>query len=374
MVASKQVQPYTFTDQQYTYTCKPDQEIYPQNNPTSFSPNNNIKPLVFVHGWSASMAGYWWKNENNIISLAVKQYYVSCVNLNPSNSIQDNASSLRTQLVNIQANYQTFSNTKNVVTKMTLVCHSKGGLDAQGFINYFSQDAITWLNAVITLSTPFWGSPLCNLIYDADKIYIPKLYQMLKNDESPATKNLTTTFCQQFRSSYDAKYTNPNLGINNIPFYTVSGIGTNGAKAIYNGITKEFMNDIGPNDDDVHYKSAETPGGHVIAILPYHHKEITWGNNIWHIIELYISGFLEKNDALYQTKLDYTFKITSTDIEKALAASALYTAERTWMYWVFPLIGIVVLYYVITYVYRYMVSRRDLDNLSYDDDMGDIDD
>ena len=82
----------------------------------------------------------------------------------------------------------------------------------------------------------------------------------------------------------------------------------------------------------------------------------------------------DKNDALYQTIVNYTFNITSTQIEKALAASALYTAERTWMYWVFPLIGIVVLYYVITYVYRYMVSRRDLDNLSYDDDMGDIDD
>ena len=189
---------------------------------------------------------------------------------------------------------------------------------------------------------------------------------MLKNDDSPATRNLTTTFCQQFRNKYDSNYTNTLLNV--IPFYTVSGIGTNGTKAIYNGIAKEFMNYVGPNDDDVHYQSTETPGGNVIAILPYHHNEITLGNNIWHIINLYISGIMDTNDAFYQTNLKYTFNITSTQIEKAIAASAL---QRTWMYWVFPLIGIVMLYYVITYVYRYIVSRN---NISYDENIGDIDD
>ena len=171
------------------------------------------------------------------------------------------------------------------------------------------------------------GSPLCDLIYHAEKIYIQKFSKMLKDDISPATKNLTTEFCQTFRTSYDSLSTS-------IPFYTVSGIGTNGKKAIYNGIAKEFMNYFGPNDDDVHYKSAETPGGYVIAILPY------------------------------QTAKNETFKIQSSEIDKALAASAM---VRTWMYWVFLFIGVVVLYYVIKYIYNKIVSKSQQENPeSYD--------
>ena len=353
MVAQKQVKPYTFTDKQTdtSYTCIPGTELYPKNNPESFS--DGIKPLVFVHGWTESMAGYWWKYDNDIISLATtNSYYVSCVNLNPSNNIKDNALMLRDQLISIKKIYGQFSNpTDTTTTKITLVCHSKGGLDTQGFIHYYTTEAKTLIDKVITLSTPFWGSPLCNLIFDAEKIYIPKLYEMLKNDDSPATRNLTTTFCQQFRNEYDSNYTSTTL-LNDIPFFTVSGIGTNGKNAIYYGMAKEFMNYIGPNDDDVDYRSAETPGGNVIAILPYHHTQITMGDKIWKIIEPYISGTMNQNNVLYNRDSKYTFKVTSTDIAKALAASALYTAERTWMFWLFPLIGIFVLYYVIKYIYN----------------------
>ena len=370
MVAQKQVKPYTFTDQSTgkTYTCNPGEELYPSNNPKIFS--DGIKPLVFVHGWTESMAGYWWKYDNDIISLATtNSYYVSCVNLNPSNNIKDNALMLRDQLISIKKIYEKFSNpTDTTTTKITLVCHSKGGLDTQGFIHYYTTEAKTLIDKVITLSTPFWGSPLCNLIFDAEKIYIPKLYEMLKNDDSPATRNLTTTFCQQFRNKYDSNYTNTLLNV--IPFYTVSGIGTNGNNAIYNGIAKEFMNYVGPNDDDVHYQSAETPGGNVIAILPYHHTQITMGDKIWKIIEPYISGTMNQNNALYNTDPKHTFKVTSTDIEKALVASALYTAERTWMFWLFPLIGIFVLYYIIKYIYnKFFVTKNtevgDVDSVLY---------
>jgi len=110
--------------------------------------------------------------------------------LNPSNNIKDNASMLHAQLISIKKNYEKFSNpTDTNTTKITLVCHSKGGLDTQGFIHYYTTEAKTLIDKVITLSTPFWGSPLCNLIFDAEKIYIPKLYEMLKNDDSPATRN-----------------------------------------------------------------------------------------------------------------------------------------------------------------------------------------
>ena len=156
MVASNKVEKYTFTDQQYNYTCDPGIEIYPLNNLTVF--DSKTIPLVFVHGWSASMAGHWWKENNNIIASAVQKYFVSCVNLNPSNSIQDNALSLKNQLLSIQNNYSKISGS---VKTLTLVCHSKGGLDAQGFLYYYEEDAKKLISKVITLSTPFWGSPLC---------------------------------------------------------------------------------------------------------------------------------------------------------------------------------------------------------------------
>ena len=107
MVASNKVEKYTFTNQQYNYTCDPGIEIYPLNNLTVF--DSKTIPLVFVHGWTASMAGHWWKENNNIIASALQKYFVSCVNLNPSNSIQDNALLLKNQLLSIQTNYSKIS-------------------------------------------------------------------------------------------------------------------------------------------------------------------------------------------------------------------------------------------------------------------------
>ena len=118
------------------------------------------------------------------------------------------------------------------------------------------------------------------------------------------------------------------------------------------------MNYVGPNNDDVHYQSAETPGGHVIAIVPNHHNQITLGDKIWNVIEPYISENFNKKNVLYNTDSKCTFELTSTDIKKALAASELYTAEQTWMFWVFPLIGMFILYYVIKYIYNKFFTKN----------------
>ena len=136
-------------------------------------------------------------------------------------------------------------------------------------------------------------------------------------------------------------------------------------------MAKEYMNYFGANDDDVHYQSAQTPGGYVVAILPYYHDQIASGDKIWTIIAPYISEQMTYSNALYRTDPDYTFKITSSQIDKALTVTALYTGASTWMYWVFPLIGIFVLYYIIKYAYNYILSRlqEKLDNFSECDEM-----
>ena len=73
---------------------------------------------------------------------------------------------------------------------------------------------------------------------------------------------------------------------------------------------------------------------------------------------------MNKDNALYQTAKNETFKIQSSEIDKALAASAM---VRTWMYWVFLFIGVVVLYYVIKYIYNKIVSKSQQENTeSYD--------
>ena len=366
MVAQKTVVPYTFTDivTNQQYTCQVGVATYPVNN------IGTKPPVVFVHGWTSKMGGFWWAYNNTIVSLAMKNdYFVACVNLDPNNSIENNALLLKQQLVSITTNYATKLSTPSVQVQVTLVCHSKGGLDAQGMLYYY-RETIPLVKRVITLSTPFWGSPLCNLIFDAKSTYIiPKLSEMLRNDASDATSNLTTTFCEKFRKSFDAMYNDSSNGAP--PFFTVGGIGTNGSKAIYDGMAKEYMNYLGANDDDVHYQSAQTPGGYVVAILPYYHDQIASGDNIWTIIEPYISGNMSYSNALYRTDPNYTFKITSSQIDKALTVTALYMGASTWMYWVFPLIGIFVLYYVIKYAYNYTVSRSqenlDKDFLDYDD-------
>ena len=191
--------------------------------------------VVFVHGQSLSMANFWTENSNSLVSLVKKAGFNTCfVNLDPNGSIKSNASLLNDQLQSIFKIYNS--------GKLVVVAYGKGGIDTEGAIYYYNSDI--YISHVITLGTPFWGSPLSDILYNPD-IY----FEINGLSESSAEYDLQTSQMVLFRNLYDNSD-------KQVPFYTVGGIGTN---YITGTLIKTFLDHLGKNDDIVLVKSTRRP-------------------------------------------------------------------------------------------------------------------
>jgi pimeloyl-ACP methyl ester carboxylesterase len=118
-------------------------------------PNSAQNPVVvFVHGWFDN--GYSW-------FMAKNQWYHNLYNKNirtaflfqsQSGSFQDNGKIVANMIRKVCLHYNT--------NKVIAVCHSKGGFDIEwAMYNYGIEDSVS---NVITLSTPYWGAPIVDLI------------------------------------------------------------------------------------------------------------------------------------------------------------------------------------------------------------------
>ena len=104
--------------------------------------------------------------------------------------------------------------------------------------------------------------------------------------QSPALKDLTTSSMATFRQQYDQ---NPTC--NNIPFFTLNGVGSEGNKAVFNGEGKAFLNAIDTQNDDLVIASyALKPNSTNIATLNAYHSQLNDGYIVWNVIEPYIKG------------------------------------------------------------------------------------
>jgi hypothetical protein len=91
-----------------------------------------------------------------------------------------NGSVLRKQLESICKHFN--------VPKVNLICHSKGGIDAQAAIVHYG--ANQYVARVFTLSTPHWGSPLADLAYASWASWLTELIGM----KSDGTYSLQTGY------------------------------------------------------------------------------------------------------------------------------------------------------------------------------------
>ena len=250
--------------------------------------------IVFVHGNTGKMSDFWTANNNNISALATKYGFANCfVNLDPRGSIKANALVLTQQLKQIVTVYR--------VQKCILICHGKGGIDAEGAIYYNNAD--TYIDRVITLGTPFWGSPFSDVLYDT--IFTLKLPEIWKNS---AQYDLQTSEMMKFRSLYDNS-------TKNVQFFCVGGTGTDTSAEFEQGTLKLFMNNIGSNDDSVLLKSTQRPKCAFIASLPYYHDQLAQGSKIWDHIALYLTGNVPTGTQI--TPQDYNGAVTHSQVQYA---------------------------------------------------------
>ncbi len=118
-------------------------------------PNSQNGPVVvFIHGWFDN--GYTWFMSKN-------KWYQECYNSGYktafffhsfSDAFEDNGKVIAEMIRATCRHYNT--------NKVIAVCHSKGGFD----IEYALYNENVWdsVQGVVTLSTPFWGAPLADLI------------------------------------------------------------------------------------------------------------------------------------------------------------------------------------------------------------------
>ena len=121
----------------------------------SIPPNSESKPvIIFVHGWFDN--GYSW-------FMAKNKWYENCYNAGYrtayffqhfSDKFEKNGKVVAEMIRATCRHYNT--------NKIIAICHSKGGID----IDYALYNENVWdsVQGVITLSTPFKGAPICDLI------------------------------------------------------------------------------------------------------------------------------------------------------------------------------------------------------------------
>src|SRR5579875_217622 len=132
--------------------------------------NAQAPVLLFVHGLGAN-ATYWFTNGNDMYEYVYNAGYRSAyISFNVDNSdnhssIADNASTLQELMPQILQHFG--------VQQVYLICHSKGGLDAE-----VAMEDTTFrseVKGVVTLATPNQGTALADWAYGAGEKIANKL-------------------------------------------------------------------------------------------------------------------------------------------------------------------------------------------------------
>ncbi|GEM_PF-4360302 len=250
------------------------------------TPKNTV--LVFVHGkhddekiWFGDVSHY---GHNKMYELAYNAgYRTAFVHLGDESSMWYNGRVLARQIENIEKYY----NTRNIV----IIAHSKGGVDAQAALVYYN--ALGAPRKIISLSTPYYGSPLADLVFS--NVYTTWL-ALIIGQATPATFVLQTAYMYRFQERISQDPDNQY-----IYYYTLSGwdhgpfpLWLGGAYLALHGGDNEH----GGNDGAVTFQSAHVsfPNGHTFRVSLganedtekkwyLNHFNIRLGQNVWQYID-----------------------------------------------------------------------------------------
>lgn len=237
--------------------------------------NPEGRVLVFVHGYRGVAQDWWTKMplgaENDMYLRAYEAgYRTAFVNLGgpdgkETGSVWDNGLKLSQFLETILRHYK--------VDTLTIVGHSKGGIDAQAAVVHNGSWRI--VDRVFTLASPHQGSELADLLYSDWAGWLAALLGL----QDDATYTLQTGYMQYFRS-----LTDPKASGQDVIYYRAAGTDTG---PIFSGLWLSglYLSLYGENDGAVTVVSTELVGARTLFIEPYHHYNIFLGSTAFPWIE-----------------------------------------------------------------------------------------
>jgi hypothetical protein len=163
------------------------------------------------------------------------------------------------------------------VKSVIVVAHSKGGVDSETAIVY--NGASKYVDMLITLSSPHWGSQLADLAYSSAGWHFADTIKA----HSDGCFVMQTEYMNEFRRRTDS---NLNVVRN---FKTIAGYGQGPALTkLWAG--SHILGKYGANDGVVTEQSAHNPHGTHIASLKLNHAQMRTGKYIWSYLHAIING------------------------------------------------------------------------------------
>ncbi len=155
--------------------------------------------------------------------------------------------------------------------KVNIVAHSKGGIDSQTALVHFG--AHSYVNNIITLSTPFHGTALADLAYSAPckMAYETTREIRFRNRIIANGKHESFSENNRFKSKIFLKNT----------YYTAAGTewGPVFSASWFGGI---YLSKVGgPNDGQVSVSSAQLPYGSQLFVAPLTHENMHQGSAVF---------------------------------------------------------------------------------------------
>jgi triacylglycerol lipase len=234
-------------------------------------PASPVKPqvLVYIHGWSAGSDT--WTVGNDMPQRASQAgYRTAFVDLYSDRSMWDNGTLLATQLNQIMTHYGTAS--------VTLVAHSKGGVDAQTCAVY--NGMASHISQIITLGTPHRGTPLADLAWSSWAGWLAGLI----GQKNEGNRVLQTGYMAWYRGQTDAR-----LESRSVPMATAAGTKAGPFFSMYywGGLAIS-----GTSDGVVSVNSSHNPNERKhLFDRSWNHGELPLGVNSWAYLQTQIPAF-----------------------------------------------------------------------------------
>lgn len=154
-------------------------------------PGSEAKPvLLFIHGWASDAST--WSGSNAMEALATAAgYRTAFLDVHPDQSMWTNAPLIDTAVDQVHGHFPG--------SVVDLVCHSKGGVDAQTATVYYGTGAK--VDRLITLSSPHHGTPLADLAWSAWAGWLASLI----GQRNEGNRVLQTGYMASFRAQTDAR-------------------------------------------------------------------------------------------------------------------------------------------------------------------------
>lgn len=226
--------------------------------------------ILFVHGLNSS-ANVWYENNDMYEQAYNNGYQTSFINLHDitgtSESMWDNGRLLAEKIREISNHFG---------KKLIIVAHSKGGVDTQAAIVHYG--AAPYVQRVITLGSPHYGSQLADLAYSSWAGWLANLI----GSKSPGTASVQTSYMQYFRSETDGLSTG-----REVPFYTLAGNSwSSGSTSHFFG--GMYLSAFGDNDGVVTVQNSYLPGGRMIRVGPWNHATVRTGSYVYELLSPYM--------------------------------------------------------------------------------------